>query len=156
MPLLTRAQLEDGLGGATAARQLLDPLDTSDPNTGDGLYNDRLDASIADAMGDVTAAYGSRYVDIAAAVTPPQKLQRIARQLGCYYAWGRGPRNLAMPELVKQLYGNAKADLRDIESSASAPGGTPVSRFPSTIDNSQGGRRAVFSTWRRGGPNGGR
>jgi len=68
-----------------------------------------------------------------------------------YYAWGRGSRNVAMPENVKQLYGNARADLERIEARESGPGGNPVSRFPTAIDNSAGGRRAVYSVWRRAG-----
>lgn len=152
MALITRAQLEDRLGGPTAARQLLDPQDTSAPD-GTGVYNDALDASIADAVGDCEASYSTRYADIAS--HPTAKLQRIALQLATYYAWGRNP-NKVMPETVKQFYGAARADLRDIENSASAPGGDPLSRFPRTIDNSDFGRRAVYSSWRRGGPNGGR
>ena len=43
-----------------------------------------------------------------------------------------------------------------IEASESGPGGNPSSRFPTAIDVSAGGRRAVYSTWRRSGINGSR
>jgi len=146
--LLTRAQLIERLGGDLAAAQLLDPNKTG---TAD---NDLLDASIADAEGDVEGAYGSAYTTMAA--NPSAKLTRIAGQLAVYYAWGRGGRNVSMPEIVRQLYGAAKADLERIEARESGPGGTPQSRFPTAIDTSGGGRRAVYSVWRGAGINGAR
>ena len=148
MALLTRAQLIQRIGGDAAAAQLLDPNKTGSIDT------DMLDSAIADAEGDVSAALGARYAAISS--NPSQKIVRIAGQLAVYYAWGRGPRNLTMPETVRQLYGAAKADLERIEASDSGPGGTPTSRFPTAIDISAGGRRAVYSTWRRAGINGGR
>ena len=148
MALLTRVQLIQRLGGDPSAAQLLDPNQTGTVDT------DMLDSAISDAEGDVAAALGSRYLAISS--NPSAKIVRIAGQLAVYYAWGRGPRNLTMPETVRQLYGAAKADLERIEASDSGPGGTPSSRFPTAIDVSAGGRRAVYSTWRRGGPNGSR
>ena len=148
MALITHDQAIEGLGGIEAATQLLDPNRTG------SLDYTLLDGAIADAEGDCAAAYGSRYVEIT--VNPPAKIVRILRQLTAYYAWGRGPRNLTMPELVKQLYGAARADLERIEASQSGPGGNPRSRFPTAVDNSDCGRRAVYSTWRRAGINGGR
>lgn len=148
MALLSREQLIEALGGDSAAQQLLDPNRTGSVDTV------LLDGAIDDAEGDVEAAYGARFVAISS--NPPKKLVRIMRQLGVYYAWGRGPKNLVMPETVRQLYGAARQDLRDIETSESGPGGNPTSRFPTVIDGSDGGRRAVYSTWRRAGINGGR
>ena len=150
MALLTRAQLIQRLGGDPSAAQLLDPNQTG------AIDNDMLDSAIADAEGDVAAAYGARFLAISSMETPPQKIVRIMGQLATYYAWGRGPRNLTMPETVRQLYGAAKADLERIEASESGPGGNPASRFPTAIDVSAGGRRAVYSTWRRSGINGSR
>lgn len=148
MALLTRAQLIQRLGGDPSAAQLLDPNQTGSVDT------DMLDGAIADAEGDVAAAYGARFLAVSS--NPSQKIVRITGQLAVYYAWGRGPRNLTMPDTVRQLYGAAKADLERIEASNSGPGGTPSSRFPTAIDISAGGRRAVYSTWRRGGINGSR
>ena len=148
MALLTRAQLIQRLGGDPSAAQLLDPNQTGTVD------NDMLDSAIADAEGDVAAALGSRYLAVSS--NPSAKIVRIMGQLATYYAWGRGPRNLTMPETVRQLYGAAKADLERIEASESGPGGSPTSRFPTAIDISAGGRRAVYSTWRRGGINGSR
>jgi len=148
MALLTRAQLIQRLGGDPSAAQLLDPNQTGSVDT------DMLDGAIADAEGDVAAAYGARFLAVSS--NPSQKIVRITGQLAVYYAWGRGPRNLTMPDTVRQLYGAAKADLERIEASDSGPGGTPSSRFPTAIDISAGGRRAVYSTWRRGGINGSR
>ena len=143
MALITRAQLIEALGGDQAAAQLLDPNRTGDVD------NSMLDASIADAEGDIEAAYGVGYANVSS--NPSQKLQRICKQLAVYYAWGRGSRNVAAPDNVKQLYGNARLDLERIEARESGPGGNPVSRFPTAIDNSDGGRRAVYSVWRRAG-----
>ena len=148
MALLTRAQLIQRLGGDPSAAQLLDPNQTGTVD------NDMLDSAISDAEGDVAAALGSRYLAVSS--NPSAKIVRIMGQLATYYAWGRGPRNLTMPETVRQLYGAAKADLERIEASDSGPGGSPASRFPTAIDISAGGRRAVYSTWRRAGINGSR
>lgn len=148
MAIVTHAQAIEALGGDESAAQLLDPNRTGTLDTS------MLDRAISDAEGDVSAAYGSRFNDITS--NPSTKLVRIILQLVPYYAWLKGPKNLIMPELVKQAYGSAKADLRDIEKSESSPGGTPKSRFPTAVDNSQGNRRAVYSTWRRGGINGAR
>ena len=149
-PLCTREQVIERLGGDEAAAQLLDPHRTGSLDTA------VLDGAIADATGDVEAAYGARFAALAASAVVPAKVVRIATQLAVYYCWQRGGRNLAMPEGVKQMYGNARGDLERIEASESGPGGTPTSRFPREIDNSFGGRRAVWSTWRRAGPNGAR
>lgn len=148
MALITRAQLISALGGDVAAAQLLD-------RNQDGVADDELlDEAIAEATGDIEASYGTRYASFAS--NPSAKLQRIAKQLATYYSWGKGASNLARPENVKSDYGSARQDLRDIESSASGPGGSPLSRYPSDLDNSDGGRRAVYSTFRRAGVLGGR
>lgn len=148
MALITKSQLISALGGDVAAAQLLD-------RNQDGVADDDLlDEAVAEAVGDVEAAYGARYASFAS--NPSAKLQRIAKQLAVYYSWGKGASNLAMPEIVRQLYGAARQDLKDIESSASGPGGSPLSRYPSDLDNSDGGRRAVYSTFRRAGVLGGR
>ena len=151
MPALcTREQVIERLGGDEAAAQLLDPHRTGTLDTA------VLDGAIADATGDVEAAYRARFAALAASAVIPAKIVRIATQLAVYYSWQRGGRNLAMPELVRQAYGAARTDLERIEASESGLGGAPTSRFPREIDNSFGGRRAVWSTWRRAGPNGAR
>ena len=55
-----------------------------------------------------------------------------------------------VPENVSKALAS-KQDLRDIEASDSLPGRDATYRFPSQIDNSYGGRRAVYSTFRRSG-----
>lgn len=150
MALLSHGQLIERLGGAEAAAQLLDPNRTGSYDTS------VLDGAIADATGDVEAALGARFAAYASGATIPAKIVRIASQLAVYYCWQRGARNLAIPQNVIEMLRNARIDLERLEASESGPGGNPVSRFPTAIDNSQGGRRAVFSTWRRGGVNGGR
>lgn len=147
MALLTQAQLIEALGGDLAAAQLLDPNSTGSVDTA------LLDGAIADAAGDVEAAYGARYTSIPQQPNTPGKITRIMRSLAVYYAWSRN-KVKEKPQAVKDDYGSARQDLREIESSQSGPGGTPQSRFPTAIDNSAGGRRAVWSSWRRGGPNG--
>jgi phage gp36-like protein len=140
MATLTRAQLIDQLGGDPAAAQLL-----QDRTTG-GIDFAKLDAAIADAVGDIEAAVATRYQSVSQ--NPPQKIVRIARQLGAYYAWSRAG-NKVMPEVVRQLYGAAKADLREIQSSESPPGPNSEVWFGYQTDNSDGGRRLVHSVARR-------
>lgn len=143
MALLTRDQLIIELGGATATAQLC-----GDRATG-GINYTILDAAIADAIGDVDASCAKFYADLS--TNPPQKLVRITRQLAAYYLWLKAAAGKTMPENVAKAFGGAKQDLRDIEASDSLPGRDATYRFPSTIDNSYGGRRAVYSTFRRSG-----
>lgn len=142
MALLTQAQLIEALGGDLAAAQLLDPNSTgsADPAL--------LDGAIADAAGDVEAAYGARFVNLPQQPNTPGKLTRIMRSLSVYYSWSRN-KIKEKPQAVKDDYGNARADLREIEASQAGPGGTPTSRFPASTSNS------VYHSWRRGGINGG-
>jgi phage gp36-like protein len=150
MALVTHQQVIDRLGGDEAAAQLLDPHRTGTYDT------DVLDGAITDAEGDVQAAVGSRFMAYSATNLPPAKIQRILLQLAVYYCWQRGARNMAIPQNVVAMKIDARADLEKLEASESGPGGTPVSRFSGRVDNSFGGRRAVYSTWRSGGINGGR
>lgn len=142
MPILTQAQLIQKLGGDAAAAQLL-------PNrTTGGIDLDKLDAAIADAIGDIRAAYKSRYQSEEA--SPSQKTVRLAKQLGVYYAWEHAGAKI-MPENVQRMYGSAKQDLRDIEQSESLPGENARSWFPYGVDNSAGGARWTAATLRRAG-----
>lgn len=148
--LCTQQDVIDRLGGGDAARQLLDPQLT-------GTYDTSLlDGAIADATGDVEAAYGVRWQAVASSGDVPAKLRRLTAELAVGYAWRRGPKNLATPEGVKSLMSDCRRELERIEVADTSPGGAPTSRFPTAIDNSDGGRRAVYSSWRRGGINGGR
>ena len=122
------------------------------PNRTGTLDTSMLDRAISDAEGDVSAAYGSRFNDITS--NPSTKLVRIILQLVPYYAWLKGPKNLVMPELVKQSLWLSQSRSKRYRKVRVSPGGTPKSRFPTAVDNSQYGRRAVYSTWRRGGING--
>ena len=143
MALLTRDQIITEVGGPTKAAELC-----PDRTTG-GINYTILDAAIADAIGDVDAACAKFYADLS--TNPPQKLTRIARQLGAYYLWLKATSGRDIPTNVAKAFGGAKQDLRDIEASDSLPGRDATYRFPSTIDNSYGGRRAVYSTFRRSG-----
>jgi phage gp36-like protein len=151
MALVTHAQVIERLGGDETAAQLLDPNRT-------GTYDTSiLDGAIADAEGDVSGAIGARFQQYnVVANPPPAKVVRLITQLAVYYAWQRGGRNLTIPQTVIAMKIDARADLSSLEKSESGPGGTPVSRFSNQVDNSYGGRRAVYSTWRRGGINGSR
>lgn len=142
MAYLTRDQLIQALDGPAAAAQLL-----PDRTTG-GIDLTKLDAAIDDACGDIESSMGSRYRSQEA--NPPRKMVRIARQLGVYYAWLQ-IKTKVMPETVRQGYGAAKLDLERIENSEAKPGETSETRFGYDLDNSDGGRRAVYSTFRRGG-----
>lgn len=143
MALLTRDQLITEVGGPAKAAELC-----PDRTTG-GINYTIVDAAIADAIGDVDAACAKFYADLS--TNPPQKLVRITRQLGAYYLWLKAAAGKTVPENVSKAFGVAKQDLRDIEASDSLPGRDATYRFPSQIDNSYGGRRAVYSTFRRSG-----
>lgn len=148
MALASREEVIERLGGSEVAAQLLDPYKTG------SIDNDMLDGAISDAEGDVAAAYGARYTAISS--NPPPKIRRLTAELAVVYCWRRGPAGLAMPQTVADMLRDNRRELERIETSATSPGGTPISRYPTAIDNSAGGRRAVYSTWRRGGINGSR
>jgi hypothetical protein len=136
------------LGGAATARRLL-------PKAGSTSYDDEAVSSCIEMSdADVAAAYGQRYAAISS--SPPPKLRFLSARLAAVYCWQRGSQNLAMPESVDQMLKDVRLELRAIGDSETSPGGQPVSRYPARIDNTQGGRRAVVSTWRRGGLLGGR
>lgn len=142
MAFLTRNQLIDALGGEAETAQLI-----PDRTTG-GIKYTALDEAIADASGDIEADVGTRYKSLEA--NPPRKLQRIAKQLGVYYVWGQ-LKNKVMPETVRQMYGSAKQDLKDIANTDSQPGEGAELRFPSYVDNSDGNRRCVYDVMKYGG-----
>lgn len=148
MPLCSREDVVNILGGAATARQLL-------PKPGSVTYDEAVvDSCIENSDADVAAAYGQRYSAISA--SPPAKIRFLSARLAAVYCWQRGSRNLAMPDSVEQMLKDVRIELRDIGNSETSPGGSPVSRYPARVCNAQGGRRAVYSTWRRGGLLGGR
>lgn len=148
MALCTRDEVLERLGGPEVAAQLLDPNRTGEYDTA------MLDGAISDAEGDVSAAYGARYVGITS--NPPPKIRRLTAELAVVYLWRRGARNLAVPPVVQDMERQNRRELERIESSETSPGGNPVSRNPLVVDNSDGGRRSVYPVWRRAGINGGR
>lgn len=148
MALCSRDDVVAILGGAATARQLL-------PKPGTTSYDEEaVDACIAMSDADVQAAFGQRYAAVVG--SPPPKIRYLSARLAAVYAWQRGARNLAMPDSVDQMLKDVRLELVRIGDSDAAPGGQPVSRYPARVCNAQGGRRAVFSTWRRGGILGGR
>lgn len=151
LALCSRQDVIDRLGGAAATRQLLDP-------TQSGTYDTALlDGAVSDATGDVEAALGARFRAITDSNAIPAKIRRLTAELAVGYAWRRGPKNLAMPEGVKQLMADCRRELERLENSETGPGNDPPpSRLPRYIDNSDGGRRAVYDSFRRAGINGGR
>ena len=151
IPLCTQQDVIDRIGGGAATRQLLDP-------TQSGAYDTvLLDGAISDATGDVEAALGARFAAITDAAKIPAKIRRLTAELAVGYAWRRGPKNLAMPEGVKSLMADCRRELERLENSETGPGNdAPASRLPTYIDNSDGGRRAVYDSFRRAGINGGR
>ena len=148
MALCTRDEVLERLGGPEVAGQLLDPHST-------GTYDPALlDGCIEDATGDVSASYGARFVSISS--NPPPKIRRLTAELAVCYAWRRGAKNLAIPQVVQDMLRDNRRELERIETSATSPGGNPASRYPTVVDNSNGGRRAVYGVWRRAGINGSR
>lgn len=148
MALCTRDEVIERLGGPEVAGQLLDPNKTGELDTA------MLDGAISDAEGDVSAAYAARYVTISS--NPPPKVRRLAAEMAVVYVWRRCARNLAVPSVVQDMERQNRRELERIETSATSPGGNPVSRNPRAVENSDGGRRAVYEVWRRAGINGSR
>lgn len=142
MPLCTRDEVLQRLGGPETAAQLLDPNKTGEYD------NAMLDGAISDAEGDVAAAYDTRFTPIKS--NPPPKIRRLTAEMAVVYLWRRGARNLALPAVVQEMERTNRRELERIESSETSPGGNPTGRYGMTVEN------PIYNSWRRAGINGAR
>jgi hypothetical protein len=148
--LCSQQAVIDRMGGAVAAAQVLDPNQTGTYDTG------LLDRARFDASADVMAAAGNRVKLWLDSNNVPQWVESLTAWLGAWYAWNEGTKGKAIPENVQKKYDEIKTkDLENLRRGETGTGyGEPPVRTalrPSPIDNSDEGRRAVYSTFRRSG-----
>jgi len=142
MPIITRDDLITALGGPRATAQLL-------PNEATGEIDEvKLQSALDDAIGDCQASLGSRWE--AMDEVPSLQMKRIAKSLAIRYAWDKNPAKVC-PESVRQAFGVAKQDLRDIAEAKMKPGPDAKHALPYGVDNTDGGRRATWPVMRRAG-----
>lgn len=147
--LCTRQDVIDRFGGAGDLTQALDPNQT-------GSYDaDLLDRARLDAASDVMAAGGNKVK--LWTVDPekiPQWVVKLASQRSLVYVWDYGTNGKARSESIKMHWEASERDLDRLRRDETGTGyGEPPSRNlrPRPIDNSDGGRRAVHSSFRRSG-----
>lgn len=144
--LCTRDDVLQRFNGDSGIAQLL--------NNGSNLPNyTTLDRAIEDASAEIAAACGNNYKIWTAANDVPAYVRRLAVNLAIYWCWYYGTHGKAVPEEVKAQYEKALAQADKIEKGQRGLGNepNPKARRAGRIDNSDCGRRAVYSTWRRAG-----
>ncbi len=149
--LCSVADVLDALGGIKVAIQLF-------PNpSGDGTDYDatRLLKAMEDGEADVADALGDHYAQYSAGSVIPGRLRRLAKEQSVVYCWRRSTSGLATPSTVKEMGIANSFELQRLEKTETIPQGA-VNILPTTGDNSDGGRRATWATFRRSGPNGAR
>ena len=150
--IVQHADLITRFGDDTTVAQVLDD--------GTGNYNATLmDRAIEDASGDVAASCGNNFKLWLAAGSFPQWVKKLCAIRAMYYCWLYGSNGKAIPEKLRQAFEDTTADLEKIEQGRKSLGDDPdppARRARAPIDNSDGGRRAVYSVWRRAGLLGGR
>jgi len=146
----TRQEVIERFGGSEALSQCLDPNRTGTYDTA------TLDGAIEDASGDVDGELGTRYAEVGAVIPP--KIRRLTATLAVKYCWTRGTGGKGMPVETRNEYNDAVRELQRISKTESGVGkpGSLGTKFSFGLDNSAGGSRAVYSTWRRAGQNGAR
>lgn len=135
------------MGADETLAQVLDN-GTGNPNT------DLLDRAIEDASGDVASSVGNQYRIWTATGSFPHWIKRLAVTRAVYYCWLWGANGKAVPERIRQAFEDTERQLERIETGKKGLGDDPdppARRSPARIDNSDGGRRAVYATWRRAG-----
>lgn len=147
--LCTSQDVIDRFGGAAALRQCLDPTGTG--NIDQAILN----RAIEDASGDVTASAGNKaklwLLDPSAV---PPFVVRLVADRAIYYCWKYGTHGKGIPDHIQTAYEHNNEELRLLESVRKGLGGPlePNDRTTTTkIDNSDGGRRVVYSSWKKSG-----
>lgn len=114
----------------------------------------QLDDAIDFASGDVAAHCGNSFRIWLGAGEFPQYVRMMGSVLAVRWCWWIGTQGKAVPEPVEQEYKNTLERLQKVGKGELGLGAEPnpparIARYP--IDNSDCGRRAVYSTFRRGG-----
>lgn len=152
LKIIVHADLITRFGDDETVAQVLD--------NGTSNYNTELmDRAIEDASGDVAASCGNNFKLWLAQGAFPQWVKRLTAIRAIYYCWLYGSNGKAIPEKIVQAYDNTTAELEKVEQGKKGLGDDPdppARRARLPIDNSDGGRRAVHSVWRRAGLLGGR
>ncbi len=139
----------DRFGGAAALRQCLDP-------TGTGNIDQAiLSRAIEDASADVAAAAGNKAkLWLLDPTSLPPFVTRLVADRAIYYCWKYGTHGKGIPEHIQTGYERNNEEMRLLETVRKGFGGPvePKDRTtPSSLDNSDQGRRMVLSSWRRSG-----
>jgi hypothetical protein len=146
--ICTREGVIKAFGGLKAIVQAIPNGDGTDVDT------DTLDKAIQYASGDVAAHCGNSFKVWNQAGEFPQFIVMIAEVLSVKWVWFMGSTGKATPEKVQTEYEKGLERLKSIAKAEIGLGASPdpparQGRYP--IDNSDCGRRAVYSTWRRAG-----
>jgi len=146
--LITQADIVDRFGGAEWLTQALDPHQT-------GTYDTTiLDRARADASGNAMSAAGNRVklwmVDPSAI---PQDVIALTAKRAVVYCWDYGTHGKVRPEQVQKYYEETEAafDRWRKGEAGTGYGEPPVRTGLRPIDNSDCGRRMVYSTFARSG-----
>lgn len=151
----TDEQVITRLGGEEEARKLGNvPLGTAVNSTS----CPQLLASREDATADTQSALGSRWHVFYANDQAKLVIVRTCAWLAVGYFWKACAGGQALPEHLRDEVAAAKEKLQQFKQPDQLFGGNPdpPSRIAASIDNSDGGRRMVYTTCRRGGFLGGR
>lgn len=143
----TRDDVKRAFGGEKFVAQAI-------PDGNGDINNDQLDDARKFASGDVAAACGNSFKIWNQAAEFPQYIVMIAAVLAVRWCWFIGTQGKGVPKTIQDEYDRLLTRLEKIADAGTGLGADPDpparhGRYP--IDNSDCGRRAVYSTWRRAG-----
>lgn len=122
---------------------------------GNGEYDaQQLDDAIVFASGDVSSGCGNHFKIWNAAGEYPQHIVKLAAVMAVRWCWWIGTQGKAVPEPVQDEYKRCLdecARIAEAKVGLGADPNPPARRARQPIDNSDGGRRAVYAIWRRAG-----
>jgi len=139
------------LGGEKVANQLLDPQGTANRDTS------LIQRAIRDASAMVAMSCGNNFKIWLAGPDWPQSVVLLTALIAVYLCWQYGSQGQAVPADVVTSFTYAQSQLQKIESGQILLGEEPnpqARRVRRPIDNSDCGRRWVYSVSRVYGPTG--
>ena len=151
LELCSQQDVIDRLGGAKVAAQLLDPNQTGNSDTA------LIQRAIRDASSMVAMSCGNNFRIWLAGPNWPQAVVLLTTLIAVYLCWQYGSQGQAVPADVVTSFTYAQSQLQKIESGQILLGEEPnpqARRLRPPIDNSDCGRRWVYSVSRVYGPTG--